>query len=134
MWGTPEGTRVGSALARPALDLVIAADCVYEVRWSQVPTAAGDARTPRRTYCKASCLHVLQGADIEALIAMCRLLCSSTSRCLVAVEKRTSEAFERFLKQAGVAFGKVVRASDSCMVVRTRVLHQHVLIPRSSCL
>ena len=31
VWGTPEGRRVAAALSLLALDLVVAADCVYEV-------------------------------------------------------------------------------------------------------
>ena len=50
---------------------------------------------------------MVQDADTEGLVTTCRLLCSSGSRCLVAVEKRTSEVYERFVDQARAAFGEV---------------------------
>ncbi len=60
---------------------------------------------------------MLQDADTDGLIATCRLLCSSGSRCLVAVEKRTSEVYDQFVNQARAAFGEV--RAVLCVIKRT---------------
>jgi len=52
VWGTPDGLRVATALARPAIDFVIAADCVYEVRpnYSSTPSVAAGRYLFRQFY------------------------------------------------------------------------------------
>ena len=49
----------------------------------------------------------MQGADIEAFIATCRLLCSSSTRCLVAIEQRTAAVYDRYMSQCEAAFSEV---------------------------
>ena len=49
----------------------------------------------------------LQNSDTEAFIATCSLLCSSSTTCLVAIERRTAEVYDRFVNQAKAAFSEV---------------------------
>ena len=80
-------------------------------------------------------LHMLQGADTEALIATCRLLSSSSSLCLIAVEQRTSKVYNRFLEQARAAFAEVrlCGARSHARIVRALCWHAVIYRWQSDC-